>query len=380
MPKINRRGAIALGAAAGLVAASSIVRSASAQPTPRLRFGVIGLNHGHIYGQCEAVIRGGGDLVAFHADEVDLAATFQARYPKALRVRDERRILDDPSIQLIVSASIPDQRAPLGVRAMRAGKDFMVDKPGVTSIEQLADVRRAQAETGRIYSIAFSERFESRATIRAGALVKAGAIGDVVQTVGLGPHRVNAPSRPEWFWNKARFGGILCDIASHQMDQFLFFTGSTRAVVVASQTGNFHNPDRPDFEDFGDAMVRGDRGAGYMRVDWFTPAALPVWGDGRLTILGSEGYIELRKYIDIGGRGGGDHLFLVNADGVQHVDCSNEPLPYGQRLVDDVLNRTETAMTQSHCFLATQLALEAQAKAMRADVLPSNLSVAGKQQ
>jgi predicted dehydrogenase len=217
----------------------------------------------------------------------------------------------------------------------------------------------------------YSERLENRATVKAGELVAAGAIGDVIQTVGLGPHRVHPPNRPEWFWDPARYGGILCDIASHQFDQFLFFTSSKRAEVVSSQVGNFAHPERPKFEDFGDATVRGDGGTGYVRVDWFTPAGLPVWGDGRLTILGTKGYIELRKYLDIGGRDGGNHLFMADDKGVRYVDCRDVDLPYGRQLVDDVLNRTETAMSQAHCFLATELALKAQKNATQATMKAS---------
>jgi predicted dehydrogenase len=246
---------------------------------------------------------------------------------------------------------------------MRHGKDFMVDKPGATSLEQLAEVRRVQQETGRIYSILYGERLENRAVGRALDLARAGAIGRVVQVVGFGPHRVNAPSRPAWFWDRARFGGILCDIASHQADTFLSFTGSTRAEVVASQVGNLNHPDRPGFEDFGDVMWRGDRGTGYARVDWFTADGLATWGDGRITVLGTGGHMEVRSNVDIGGRGVGNHLFLVDGKGTRYVDCADQPLPYGERLVDDVLNRTQTAMGQEHCFLATELVLTAQARA-----------------
>src|SRR5262249_3679018 len=154
----------------------------------------------------------------------------------------EREILEDPSLKLIVSASIPNERAPLGIEVMRHGKDFMVDKPGITTLEQLAEVKRVQAETRRIHSILYSERLENRATVKAGPLVKAGAIGKVIQTIGMGPHRMNPKTRPAWFFERERYGGILCDIASHQFDQFLFFTGSTRAEVVASQVGNVHHP------------------------------------------------------------------------------------------------------------------------------------------
>jgi predicted dehydrogenase len=197
--------------------------------------------------------------------------------------------------------------------------------------------------------------------------VKEGAIGKVIQTIGLGPHRMNASTRPAWFFEKKKFGGIITDIGSHQFDQYLFFTGTTKADIVASQVGNVHHPQYPEFEDFGDVMLNGNGGAGYIRVDWFTPAGLKTWGDGRLTILGTDGYIEIRKNIDIAGREGGNHLFLVNQKETKYIDCSNVPMPYGEQLVDDIVNRTDTAMTQEHCFLATELALKAQKQAKRID-------------
>lgn len=351
--------------ARGAGAAEVQERVAEPSKGPRLRFSVVGINHGHIHGQIGAVTRGGGQLVSFYAKEPDLAADFAKRYPQARQARAEQEVLEDDSVQLVLSAAIPSERAPLGVRVMRHGKDYMADKPGITTLEQLAEVRRVQRETRRIYSIMYSERFENAATVRAGELVKAGAVGRVIQTIGLGPHRINNGRRDPWFYDRKRFGGIICDIGSHQADQFLYFTGSTRAEVAASQVGNVQHPQHPDFEDFGDMMLRGDGGTGYVRVDWFTPDGLSTWGDGRLTILGTDGYIEIRKNVDIAGRPGGSHLFLVDNRETRHIDCRGVPLPYGGQLVDDILNRTETAMSQEHCFLATELALKAQKQARR---------------
>ena len=332
---------------------------------PRIRFSVIGINHGHIYSQVEAVTRGGGQFVSFYAKEPDLVASFSKRFPQVKLAASEKEILEDKSVQLILSSGIPSSRAPLGIRVMQHGKDYMSDKPGITSLEQLGEVRKVQKQTGRIYSIMYSERFENKATVKAGDLVASGAIGDVIQTIGLGPHRMNADTRPAWFFDKKYFGGIITDIGSHQFDQFLYFTGSKKADIVSSQVANVAHPQYAAFEDFGDVTVRGNGGTGYIRVDWFTPGGLKTWGDGRLTILGTQGYIEIRKNIDIAGREGGSHLFLVNEKETQYIDCANVQLPYGQQLVDDVINRTETAMTQAHCFLATELALKAQKNAQK---------------
>jgi predicted dehydrogenase len=330
-----------------------------------IRFAAIGLNHSHIYGQVNCLLREGAELVAFHAPEDDLAADFAAKYPQARRVADRREILEDESIPLVLTAAILDERAGIAVEAMRHGKDVMSDKPGMTSLEQLAEVRRVQAETRRIYSVCYSEHFETRSTVKAGELVAAGAIGDVVHTVGLGPHSLRNNKRPDWFFDRQRYGGILCDIGSHQCEQFLFFSGTLEAEVISATVANRGNPEHPGLQDVGDMHLRTPRTTGYVRLDWLTPAGLPTWGDGRLTILGTEGYIELRKYIDIAGRPGTDHLFLVDQNGVNYVDCSDVDLPYGRQLIADVQNRTETAMTQAHCFKAMELALTAQQLAER---------------
>ena len=339
--------------------------------TGRIKFAVINIDHPHIYGMTDAIKRGGGELVSLYAKQADLVNAFLKAHPEAKLAKSESEILEDPSIQLILSSGIPDERAPLGIRVMQHGKDYLTDKPGIITLEQLAEVKKLQQQTKRIYSIMYSERFENKATEKASKLVAAGAIGQVIQTVNLAPHRIfnnigntGSAVRPDWFWDKKRYGGILTDIGSHQFDQYLHFTGSTEAEVLMSQVGNVHHPDKPLFEDFGDVMLSGNGGTGYIRVDWFTPDGLDTWGDGRLTILGTDGFIEVRKNTDIAsGLKGGNHLYMANKKEMVHIDCNNEVLPFGPLLVDDVLNRTETAMTQKHCFLATELALKAQKKA-----------------
>ncbi len=351
--------------ATGMALLSSLPKKSIAgfSAEPKIRFSVININHNHIFSMVNAVIRGGGQLVSVYAKEADLLANFTKAFPQAKVATSADQILEDNSIQLILSSGIPDERAPLGIAVMEHGKDYLVDKPGIITLEQLEEARRVQKETKRIYSIMFSERFENKATVRAGELVKAGAIGNVIQTVILAPHRMSPKTRPDWFFDKKRFGGIICDIGSHQFDQFLYFTGSTSAEVVASHVGNVHYPQYPGFEDFGDITLRGNGGMGYIRVDWFTPDGLASWGDGRLTILGTDGYIEVRKNVDIAGPAGGNHLYYVNQKETKYIDCNSDTLPFGELFVNDIVNRTETAMPQAHCFLATELALKAQKNA-----------------
>jgi predicted dehydrogenase len=378
MTQFDRRsilaGALMAGLGGELLAQSAtqgnaIPETAPATPEPTIRhsirFAVIGLDHAHIYSMTDAVIRGGGRLVSFHATDPAQIAAFRARYPAAALARSEAEILDDRTIQLVAGAPIPDLRAPLGIRAMRAGKDFLGDKPAITTLAQLAHVRRAIRETGKKFAIMYSERLEVRAAIKAGELVDQGAIGRVVQTINIAPHRVSPASRPAWFWDKARYGGILTDIGSHQAEQFLYYTRSTRAHVVAAQTGNIAHGDHPSFEDFGDMMLAGNGGTGYVRVDWYTPDGLPTWGDGRLFLLGTEGYIELRKYVDVAGRPGGNHLIIADRNSVRYMDCSQVRLPFGPLFVTDIVERTSVAQDQDQALLAAELVLTAQRNATR---------------
>jgi predicted dehydrogenase len=349
-------------------ASSQITHEVAAGPTQEhtpghtVRFAVVGLDHNHINGITDTIRRSGGELVAVHSTNPEALARFQKRYNGVRVARSEDEILNDSSIQLVCSAAIPDLRAPLGVRAMLHGKDFLSDKPAITTLEQLAEVRRTIRKTGRIFGI-FYGRMESRATMHAGALLKEGVIGRVVQTVQLAPHRVNEPTRPEWFWDPSRYGGTLCDLGSHQADEFIYFTGSSVAEVTMSQVANLNYRHRPKFQDFGDMMVHGNGGLGYFRVDWFTPGGLEAFGDERTFILGTEGYIELRKTIDIAGRPGGDHLLIVDRKSARYIDCKNLALRFGPQFVGDIVNRTQVAQNQSAALLATELVLKGQKNA-----------------
>ncbi len=367
-------GATALGAETGSVVAETVLPVPPVEPPQyHIKFAVCGMSHDHIYGMVGAILRGGGELVAAWGGEADKLATFSKRFPNVKIVQTQEEILDDPAIQLVLSSQIASERAPLGVRVMKRGKDFLADKPGIVSLKQLAAVRETIAATKRIYGIMYSERLEVKAAVYAGHLVQQGAIGKVIQTINLAPHQViqghgdagGGGGRPAWFWNPDQYGGILCDIGSHQIDQFLFYTGSQEAGIVESQVANIRHPEHPHFQDFGDVVLRGDRGLGYVRLDWFTPNGLGTWGDGRLFILGTEGYIEVRKYTNVAVKAQGNNLYLVDGKQARYFDCNNLALPFGPQFVADIVNRTHVAQDQVQCLLAAELAIKAQRQANR---------------
>jgi predicted dehydrogenase len=327
------------------------------------RFAAIGLDHRHIYDLTEGLIEAGAECAGYNPDTTDprVLAGFQKRFPH-VPAADTSRLLDDPSIDFVVISAVPRDRADLAIAAMQRGKDVLCDKPGVTTAEQLADVKRTVEATGRIWTVCFSERFIKPSARKAWELTRSGAIGRVVQTVGLGPHRLNRALRPSWFFDKPAYGGIINDIGCHQIDQFLAFSGASDATIVSSTIGCF-GTEPEGFEDFAEMTFQTPSVRGYARIDWFTADGLPSWGDGRLFVLGTEGSIELRKNVDLAGRDGGDHLFLVDRHSTRHIPCEGMPVTYYRDFLSDIASRTTTSVPQSHVFTVCRLALDAQARA-----------------
>ena len=312
---------------------------------------------------CNGLTEAGATLKWVYDPDPAKVARFLQQFPQAQVADSLETILNDATIDLVASAAIPSERCPLGLKVMAAGKDYFTDKAPLTTLEQLEDAKAMVAKTGRKYAVYYSERLHVESAVFAGELIRQGAIGRVIQTLGTGPHREGS-DRPDWFYERRYFGGILCDIGSHQIEQFLFYTGNSDAHIVASQVRNVNHLQYPQFEDFGDAMLAGDNGAtGYFRCDWFTPGGLSTWGDGRLTLLGTEGYIEIRKYVDLT-RGEQDVVYLVNKEGeFRYPVAGKVGFPYFGQLILDCIQRTENAMTQEHAFKAAELCVKAQMQA-----------------
>ncbi|MBD2844774.1 Gfo/Idh/MocA family oxidoreductase [Paenibacillus sp. IB182496] len=329
-------------------------------------FAAMALDHGHIYGMCNGLTEAGATLKWVYDPDPEKVRQFCDKFPGVAVASSEQEILQDPEVRLVAAAAIPNLRGPLGVKVMQHGKDYFTDKTPFTTLAQLEEAKATAAATGRKYMVYYSERLHVECAVFAGQLVQDGAIGRVVQVFGLGPHRLNAPSRPGWFFEKEQYGGILCDIGSHQIEQFLFYSGASDAQVLHSKVANYNSKDYPELEDYGDATLRADNGAtNYFRVDWLTPSGLSTWGDGRTLLLGTDGYIEMRKYVDVA-RGGGNKLFLVNGEGEREIDLQGKVgYPFFGELILDCLNRTEIAMTQAHAFKAGELCLRAQEQAIR---------------
>ena len=325
-------------------------------------FAAVGLDHGHIYAQVQGLISAGGVCKYVWDSNANQIAEFQKRFPDIPVASTLEEILQDPEIVCVVGASIPADRFALGKKVSLAGKHYFVDKPPFTTLEQLEEAKKLVKISGKKYMPYFAERIHNQAAEKANELIKSGYIGKVLQVLIMAPHRLSKNARPDWFFKRERYGGILTDIGSHQFEQFLEFSDSTDATINFARVDNCANPDYPELQDFGEASLTTNTGAScYCRVDWFTPDGLPVWGDGRTFILGTEGYIEIRKYIDYSDTENPSQiLFLTDAKGTQRIDCREMKFPFFGKFILDILNNTENAMTQEHAFKAAELALKSQ--------------------
>ena len=331
-------------------------------------FSAVRLDHGHIYGMCNGLTEAGGTIKYVYDKDPRKVEAFLKAFPAAKAARCEEEALEDPETQMIAGAAVTSERCALGLRAMAAGKDYFTDKAPFTTMEQLQSAKKAVQQTGRKYMVYYAERLHDEGSILAGYIAHSGEIGKVISVTGFGPHRLGAPGRPAWFFEREKYGGILCDIGSHQIEQYLFYAGEEDAAVVSSRIANFAHPEYPELEDFGDCNLTGKNGtASYFRVDWFTPDGLRTWGDGRMFIVGTEGFIEVRKYVNLAAeKDGGCHVYVVNGKGEQYLNASGATgFPFFGELILDCLNRTETAMTQAHAFKAAELCLKAQENAVR---------------
>lgn len=328
-------------------------------------FSVIGLDHGHIFAMTNGLLEAGATLVSVFDEDPLKAEAFCNRYPQTRMAPSVESILRDPSIQLVASAIKPDRRCRLGLEVLRSGKDYFVDKPGLLTEEELQQVRQACKESKGKYFIYFGERIHVEGALLAEQLIREGKVGRVVSMTILAPHRLNPSSRAPWFFDPRQSGGIFTDIGSHQIEQFLTFSGAREATVMHSAKANYHNPDHPDFCDWGEcSLVADNKATCYFRVDWFTPDGMGAWGDGRVFIIGTEGTIEIRKYLDVASSPSGDNVYFVDKEGEHKYEATGKiGFVFFGKFILDCLHRTEEAMTQEHVFLATRLALEAEREA-----------------
>ena len=213
------------------------------KPSPVVKPGefvmaAVRLDHGHIYGMCNGFLEAGATLKWVYDPDPKKTDAFRAKFPQARIARSLDEVLSDPEVRLVGCDAVTSERGPIGCRVMEAGKDYFSDKAPFTTMRQLDDAKAVVARTGCKYFVYFSERLHNESAMYATDLVRQGAVGKVIHVLCIAPHRLAKATRPDWFFQREKYGGILCDIGSHQFEQFLAYTGSTDATVSHAAVGN----------------------------------------------------------------------------------------------------------------------------------------------
>lgn len=326
-------------------------------------FAVVGIEHLHLFEIVEALAAAGARCVAHSGDGplADMFASWQTDSTPCA----ESELLDRTDVDIVVIASVPDHRASLTCRALEAGHHVVSDKPGALSEGDVDDIVDAARRADRRWWVIYSERLGNRAMTEAIRLAVEGELGQVVGIDGWGPHSLFEESRPDWFWDRRRSGGVLIDFGCHQVDQFCSIVdpqGRGTVELIGAARGNVAHPDRPAFDDVAEITLGAPGVRGVHRVDVFSPAGLGTWGDCRLRIVGTDATAEVRANVDVGGQSGGEHLLVVDAASARRV----VPPPvtgWADLALADLADGTDSFMALEHVAQVTRLCAQAAERA-----------------
>lgn len=332
-----------------------------------LSIAAIGMAHEHIYGQVRMLVAQGARLVGCYDADPEPCRKLLAEYPQAKIAQTEEELLNDPAVEVIVTAAVPSERANIGLRALAQGKHVFTDKPGIINQAQLSALKEATRNSGKKYLIYYQMR---RAPLvwEMVRRIRSGDIGKVVQVMSVCPHRCGADARPDWFFDLARSGSILMDIGVHHLDLHLLFTGQARGNLRYARMDCVRFTEYEGFYDYGEALFEYAGGSitGSFRLDWLSPDGLNAHGDGRFLVLGSEGYLDYRPSVELAGRVGKGHLFVVNQrESLALSPADVAPTTFSADLYQDFVDGGEKSMIQESIFNTAEMLLEAESEALK---------------
>ncbi|WP_410790172.1 Gfo/Idh/MocA family protein [Kribbella sp. C-35] len=306
------------------------------------RIAIAGAAHPHVaYATAEVDQVAEYDLVAVADPSRETAERWAAPYDAKV-FTDHQQMLREVEPEVVMVAGIYGDRGQVVVDALNAGCHVIADKPLCTTLEDLDAIAEAADRTGRHVTLLLEKRYYP---VTLAALGIADRLGTIHGVTSSGPHKLNRPTRPAWFFERARYGGLLNDLAVHDIDAALLFTGLTSGIVSGSIVDS----------SYGVATLSGPGAVITAGVDWMNPAGSPVHGDYRMKLVGTEGTAEL-----LWAR---NRLVLTTTDLAPH----DVPLPAGHRPAELVLKAlaagNEPDITTERGLLATRLALLAQRSA-----------------
>lgn len=152
------------------------------------------------------------------------------RVRRAARFTNYTRLLARPDVDAVVICLPNALHAAVAAAALRAGKHVYLEKPLATSLAEARPVLRAWQASGLVGMIGFNYRFH-RLYQAARTCVQSGRVGPIVAARSV----FTTPPQPLPAWKRARHsgGGVLLDLASHEIDLLRYVLGQEVAAVSA---------------------------------------------------------------------------------------------------------------------------------------------------
>jgi predicted dehydrogenase len=255
--------------------------------TAPLPIAIIGAAHSHLdYVLDEVAAGGAARIVAVVEHDPARLASLRQR-TGAPGYADHQAMLREHRIAAAAVVTEFGDRARIVADLAAQGILSIVDKPLAVRMADLDAVTTALR--GRdLVALMLEKRFYP-VTLALRELVAAGRIGQIVAIHATGPHKLRPAGRPAWLFDQASYGGILADLAVHDIDLALLLCGAGSGQV-SGWISPLAAPGTAAFAGFGRALVSCDGGPQIaIEVDWLQPDASPRHGDYAMRVTGTHG-------------------------------------------------------------------------------------------
>ncbi|MCL2512864.1 MAG: Gfo/Idh/MocA family oxidoreductase [Oscillospiraceae bacterium] len=238
----------------------------------RLKVGIIGTGwiaeaHASRYKECPDVdIVAAADLVPGKA-----AAFCEANGLDGVRLYpSHKELLDSEELDAVSVCTYNKTHAECTIYALEKGVNVLVEKPMCVTLDEAADMRRAEKKSGKILSIGFQPRFDQNMKM-VKKVVESGTLGEVyyVQTGGGRRRGIPTPFGTSFIEEKTAGLGALADIGCYSLDMVLNAIGYPKPLTVTGYVSDFFgkNPKYMDCTEYAAKFGVDDFAAGFIRLE-----------------------------------------------------------------------------------------------------------------
>lgn len=276
-----------------------------------------------------------------------LSARCESRGQRPVLYDDYRAMLDRVQPDVVCVNPFFYLNSEVALECVRRGIHVFCEKPLALDFRSLEQLRNEHAASGVRLGMMLNYRYDPRFRT-ASALVRGGRIGAVATGYAQKSYRFGV--RPDYYRQRATFGGLIPWVGIHAIDWFRYVSGIGYTSVAASHS-NLGQPDYPGLEDSASCLFTlANGGSATMCFDYLRPMGAKTHGDDRLRVVGTEAILEIRE--DIG-------LVILDESGENPVETSAPPRGLFEDFLAGVREGTDCLISADDAFEVTRIALEA---------------------